>query len=241
MKDSPIHHNVQGKVQDRGTSLIKIWQLRLRRSTDMCLDLCGLGQREGGATVIDIMMLSDNVLLEIFDAYRICDSDFCDYLVWQWGRLVHVCQRWRQIIFASPLRLHLHLHCTYETHIRKLLGCWPAFPISVDYARKGLSPDDEDHILAALEHSDRVGLLYLYIRAPELAKLSTVIQKPFPVLKVLCLSRKSWPESVLPSGFLGGSAPCLQELNLDDIIFLELPTLPCQLVTLLCSIFPRFS
>jgi hypothetical protein len=39
------------------------------------------------------------------------------------------------------------------TDVRKFLGCWPAFPISVVYTRrKGYtpSPDDEDNILAAL-------------------------------------------------------------------------------------------
>ena len=115
MNDSPIHHKIQGRAQDRGASLIKIWQLRLLRSTD----LCGLGQSEGGAMVINIMTLSDNILLEIFDTYRICYSDFCDCLAWKWDRLVHVRRRWHQIIFASPLRLHLHLHCTFRTRARR--------------------------------------------------------------------------------------------------------------------------
>jgi hypothetical protein len=141
---------------------------------------------------------------------------------------VHVCRRWRQIIFALPLRLHIHLHCTFirGTDVRKFLGCWPAFPISVDYTSgKGFTPDDEENVLAALEHSDRVGLLFLRFRASQLERLATVIQKPFPVLKKLRISGKSWPAPVLPSGFLGGSASGLQELKLDAIRFPELPTL----------------
>lgn len=183
-----------------------------------------------GYAMID--KLPDDVLLEIFDAHRIRQSGISDCSGWQWDRLVHVCRRWRQIIFASPLRLCVRLHCTNlnEIHVQKFLGCWPAFPIIVDYVSgrpKGIfpveAPDDDDDVLTAVEHSDRVHQLDLHIREPQLAKLATVLQKPFPVLKKLRLSRKSWPELVLPRGFLGGSAPCLQELRLADTLLPDLP------------------
>jgi hypothetical protein len=54
--------------------------------------------------------------------------------------------------------------------------------------------------------------------------MATVIRKPFPVLTKLWLSRKDWPDPILPSGFLGGSVPWLQEFKLDAIAFPELPT-----------------
>jgi hypothetical protein len=86
-----------------------------------------------------------------------------------------------------------------------------------------INPDDNHYnILATLEHSDRVHYLHLHIREPQLAKLATVLQKPFPMLKKLWFSRKSWPELVLPRGFLGGSAPRLQELHLEDVHLPEL-------------------
>ena len=177
-----------------------------------------------------INMLPDDILLDIFDAYRRYWSNFRDLIVWPWDRLVHVCRRWRQIVFASPLRLHLYLHCAFfrasGPDVRKFLGCWPAFPISVDYTRrKGFTPDDEDNVLAALEHSDRVGILCLHLKAPQLERLATVMQKPFPLLKKLDILGTSWPVPVLPGGFLGGSASCLQELKVDDVLFPELPTL----------------
>ena len=183
-----------------------------------------------------IDMLPDDVLLEIFDAHRISQSGFSDCRFWKWDRLVHVCHRWRQLIFASPLRLCVHLRCTDRFDLRnfhdgpdrmdvkKLLGCWPAFPITVSYARrKGIDPEDEDNLLVALEHSDRVHHINLHIQEKQLAKLGTVIQKPFPMLTQLRLWRMSWPEPVLPHGFLGGSAPRLQELDLEAVHFPELP------------------
>ena len=128
------------------------------------------------------------------------------------------------IIFASPLRLCIYLRCTDGVDVKKLLGCWPAFPIAVTYTRrKGIDSDDEDNVLAALEHPDRVHHLCLHIREDQLAKLDTVIQKPFPMLTKLRLWRKSWPKLALPSGFLCGSAPRLQELELEDILLPDLP------------------
>ncbi|KAH9968522.1 hypothetical protein BGW80DRAFT_1337992, partial [Lactifluus volemus] len=36
---------------------------------------------------------------------------------WKWHRLVHVCRRWRHIIFDSPRSLDLQLFCTYGTPV----------------------------------------------------------------------------------------------------------------------------
>jgi len=64
-------------------------------------------------TTIDA--LPDDVLLETFELYL--DKDNADefdgghdYDGWQ--TLVHVCRRWRCIVFASPRRLDLKLYCT---------------------------------------------------------------------------------------------------------------------------------
>ncbi|KAI9453650.1 hypothetical protein BJY52DRAFT_1214031, partial [Lactarius psammicola] len=82
------------------------------------------------ATTID--MLPDNVLLEIFDLCRRA-LRYNILPAWRWHLLVHVCQRWRQIVFESPRRLKLQILCTRRTPVRKNLGIWPTFPIVVDY------------------------------------------------------------------------------------------------------------
>jgi hypothetical protein len=101
---------------------------------------------------------------------------------------------------------------------------------------------DEDNVIAALEHPDRVCRVSLSVTDSQLGKMSAVIQEPFPVLTYLSISSKCGNELLLPSGFLGGFAPCLQDLDLDGIAFPSLPTLllsASNLVQLnLCSI-PR--
>ena len=64
---------------------------------------------------VPIDALPDNVLLETFEFYLGKDAadlidDEYDYDGWQ--TLVHVCRRWRCVVFASPRRLDLKLHCT---------------------------------------------------------------------------------------------------------------------------------
>ena len=118
------------------------------------------------ATTIDI--LPDNVLLQIFDFCRV-DHDIyvSPYLAGsRWQRLIRVCRRWRLIIFLSPRRLDLYLLCKRGTPVRKNLDLWPAFPIIIDYIDYSLlfnkiSPNDDDNIIAALEHPDRVRCLRL--------------------------------------------------------------------------------
>ncbi|KAH8994139.1 hypothetical protein EDB86DRAFT_2927076 [Lactarius hatsudake] len=72
-----------------------------------------------------IGVLSDDVLLVVFGFCRMSSSWH-----WHWPRLVHVCQRWRLIVFASPRSLDLWLYCTPRTLVKNTC-CWPAFPIAI--------------------------------------------------------------------------------------------------------------
>jgi hypothetical protein len=167
-------------------------------------------------------MLPDNVLLEIFNFYR---NNHPRNSQW-WNLLVQVCQSWRQVIFESPHRLDLQIHCTYGTPVKKYLGLWPAFPIAIDYYRQKLISPVEEDALAALEHPDRVCFFKLQRRygfGSELENILTAMQKPFPLLTYLEISTRGAP--VLHSEFLGGSAPRLREIILAGISYPALPTL----------------
>ena len=178
-------------------------------------------------------MLPDDVLLEIFD---FC-GDNHDRLnirhIWDWHFLVHVCRRWRQIIFASPHRLNLKIFCTNRTPVRTHLGIWPTLPIVVDYypVYSGSSriPPNEDNIVAALDSKnlDRVCFVRLGVTGSQLKKIATVMQEPFPALKNLriVLEAGYTSEAVLPDGFLGGSAPDLQKIMFSGVPYPALPTL----------------
>ena len=161
--------------------------------------------------------LPDNVLLGIFDFYRKAASD----TPWPWKTLVHVCQRWRYIVFASPLRLDLYLLCRSTTPVRKTLDVWPPLPIEISW--NGVNDDDIANIIAALEHPDRVrGILIINLTSSQWEELVPMLQEPFPALTFLRL----WTFYLGPAlsdMFLGGSAPRLQTLDLESIPFPGLP------------------
>ena len=71
----------------------------------------------------------------------------------EWQTLVHVCRRWRRVVFGSPHRLDLRLLCSNETPARDTLYVWPALPLFI--ACDG-TPESVYNIVAALERSDRV-------------------------------------------------------------------------------------
>ncbi|KAH9030272.1 hypothetical protein EDB83DRAFT_2319378 [Lactarius deliciosus] len=155
-------------------------------------------------------------------------SQFHFYPVWH--TLVRVCHRWREVIFASPLRLDLQLLCTHGTPVRKNLGCWPhTFPVAIDYGRtrNNLTPADEDSIIAALEQHDRIRFLKFSGTNAVLEKMPTLMQVPFPELRYLEISSRSRNRDtpVLTDGFLGLSAPSLREISFSGISFPALPTL----------------
>ncbi|KAH9172861.1 hypothetical protein EDB89DRAFT_2163496 [Lactarius sanguifluus] len=188
--------------------------------------LCGTDESYRDATTIN--MLPDNVLLEIFDLYRKNRENVSVrtyYLVWKWHLLVHVCRSWRQLIFASPHRLHLRIFCTERSPVRNDLGIWPAFPIVIGHSWRGSRPEEEENIIAALEQPNRVYNLKLFITGSELEKMAKVMQQTFPLLTCLGVLLTEGNAPVLSDGFLGGSAPRLTSITLGGIPYPALPTL----------------
>ena len=176
----------------------------------------------------------DNVLLDIFDFCR-KKQDLSRYRlqrIWDWHILAHICSRWRRIIFSSPRRLDLQLHCTYGTPVRKNLGYWPPLPLVIDYSSyqgaddsKSLTTRDEDNIVAALEDSDRVLYVGISVTSSLLGKMAVETQKPCLGLTHLWLTSKEEDVPALPDRFLGGYAPSLRVARLEGIGFPALPTL----------------
>jgi len=178
-----------------------------------------------GRTTIDD--IPDNILLDIFDFYRIFPNFPQNvYSLWEWHILAHVCRKWRQVLFASPRRLDLQLHCTPNTPVRKMLDTWPPLPIIIEkppYIHLH-SEVDEDNLIAALEHRDRVTAITIdSLTCRQLQRVVAMMQEPFPALTRLHLG--STGGAALPDTFMGGSAPRLQRLDLDGISFLTLPRL----------------
>ena len=164
-------------------------------------------------------MLPDDVLLSIFD---FCANE--EGLRKQvWETLVHVCRRWRSLVFGSPRSLNLQLICTSRTLARNMLDVWPPLPLCIESF--GTSAN-VDNIIALLEHKNRVCRIHLYgISSLDLEKVLAVMQKPFPELTRLILHSEEITTAVLPDSFLGGSAPRLRYLSFIGIPFPGLPKL----------------
>jgi len=177
-------------------------------------------------------MLPEDVLLEVFDSYRQISQDPGDR-PWKWDTLIQVCRKWRDIVLASPRRLDLWLLCTHRTPVRRTLDRWPYLPIIIKYCAslefRPPSPEDEDNVIAALEHRRRVREIQLAVTSSLLGKIVKLMEAPFPGLTSLSLWRDNGPYSctvpVLPNAFLGGHASHLRELSLVGIPFPDLPVL----------------
>jgi hypothetical protein len=146
---------------------------------------------------------------------------------WEWHRLVHVCRRWRHIIFDSPRSLNLQLFCTYGTPVKNNLNCWPSLPIVMQYQRSThpfyIKPNSEisdaDNIMAALQNSDRICKIQLNVTTPLLEKLTTLRQESFPVLEHLELETDTDNVFILPNESFVGPFPNLHVLHVAKIAF----------------------
>jgi hypothetical protein len=169
---------------------------------------------------VTIGTLPDDILLEIFDfCAEEDDEDDFEHEDW-WHTLVHVCRRWRNVVFASPRRLDMHLRCTGTRSVRDMLDIWPELPIVIDDLHGG------DNVVAALKLNDRVSqITCLNLSSSELERIMAVTQDPFPVLTFLWLEPSDGMAPVTSDSFLGGSAPRLQILWLKSIPFPALPKL----------------
>jgi hypothetical protein len=162
--------------------------------------------------------LSDDVLFYVFKFYLAEASE-----VEAWNTLVHVCRRWRTLVFASPRHLNLRIACTDETQVREKLDVWPALPIVISGSCRSYTCND--NIKAALEHNDRVCQIELSLMW-ELGNIFEALKEPFPELTVLKLHSTGTPDPILlyPDHYLGGTTH-LRSLSLTCIPIPGLPNL----------------
>ena len=161
-------------------------------------------------------MLPDEVLLAIFDSW-VYEDAFRKKDVEAWQLLVHVCRRWRNVVFGSPRRLNLRLVCGAKTPARDTLYVWPPLPLII---RHSICPNEilcGDDIIAVLKRSDRVCQIDLSgLDLSSMRRLLAAMQQPFPELTDL---RLDGMPAVIPDTFLGGSALCLRKLHLGHNLF----------------------
>jgi len=184
--------------------------------------------KQRGRWRVTFDMLPDDVLLNVFDFYRV--DSFC--YPWTWVPLVHVCRRWRQIIFSSVHRLDLRVLCKPQTRVSELLSFLPPTMLilvsNLDAPMPGpsLSLEDGNQVITAIEQRDRVRSIHLQgLSRPLLEQISKMMQQTFPTLKRLWLWSEYEVAPVLPEEFLGGSAASMDSFWLKGIPFPDAPKL----------------
>jgi len=174
-----------------------------------------------------IYILDDDSLLNIFHLCRpvLLDDDVADdgrileggewaRERW-WYRLVQVCQRWRSLILASASHLRLSLLCTYGIPVTKMLAHSP-LPLTIDYLGDDRDiATEEEGIILALQHRDRVRRIRLRVPLLNLQKFILAMDGEFPILEYLFIEPPTGlsSELVLPNTF---KAPHLRHLVLSD-------------------------
>ena len=174
-----------------------------------------------------IHILDDDSLLRILFLCRLVlfgevEDDYlyslqereCTHGRW-WYKLTHVCRRWRYLVFASASHLRLCLVCTHGTPVADMLAHSPPLPLIIHFANRPgeMTAEDEEGIILALQHRDRVRRIRLRIPIPNLQKVLLTMDDEFPMLEYLDIGRliKHNMSFVLPKTF---QAPHLRHLIL---------------------------
>ena len=146
-----------------------------------------------------IHILDDYSLLCIFSLSRpaILDESGVDHEqiieggewnreLWWYG-LVQVCRRWRSIVFESASHLRLSLVCAHGTPVADMLAHSPPLPLIIDHLELNhdITAEDEEGIILALQHRDRVRRIRLRKPVPILQKLISSLDGEFPILEYL--------------------------------------------------------
>jgi hypothetical protein len=171
---------------------------------------------------VTIHTLDDDSLLNIFyfcrssvfgeDEYGFLRLGDRDDERW-WYKFVQVCQRWRYLILASASHLDLSLLCTRGTPVADMLAHSPPLPLIIYHidGNHDVTAEDEEGIMLALQHRDRIRRICLGLPTSSLQKLTMAIDDEFPMLEYMLMAppAKHNAQLTIPSTF---QAPQLRHL-----------------------------
>ncbi|KAI9455886.1 hypothetical protein F5148DRAFT_384477 [Russula earlei] len=162
---------------------------------------------------VTINTLPDDVLVEIFHFHVDRRGNWTK----EWHTLVHVCQRWRHVVFASPCRLNLRLEYRGNRPMSDILDVWPVLPVVMihNFYESSKYWRNFSAALESEQHHHRICEITLsHIPEYYCDRLAAAMQKPFPGLTSLQFWLEDNVAMSLPDSFLGGSAPLLRHLIL---------------------------
>ena len=162
--------------------------------------------------------LDDDSLLQIFSCYRLDDEENW-YLRLGWLMLIHVCPRWRNLIYDSWSHLDLCLLLTNDSPSMDTLSHLPPLPLIIHYSdrTRTITRKDEGNMYLGLQQHDRVRRVILQAPSSKLRMWLEPMNKLLPVLGELSLfsmNTDSEMSQVLPELL---RAPKLHRLSLHGI------------------------
>jgi hypothetical protein len=191
---------------------IKYHRLRLRR-------LLSHGGTDQLCPRVTIDKLLDEILLDIFEFYIASPFPPPSHKEDAWHMLVHVCRRWRYIVFGSPRRLDLRLICV-NRRLTKTLDIWPELPIVIHVDDEEFcQPPGVIDVISILKRRDRVCKIFMGDVPNSFLKEVATANEPFPALIDFDLASLKEDQPALPNSFLGGSVPSLRSFALRGIPF----------------------
>ena len=161
--------------------------------------------------------LDDDSLLQIFSYYRL-EDEFNWYLRLAWLELVHVCPRWRKLIYDTWSYLDMCLLLTNNSPSIDTLSHLPPLPLVIHYSNRTrtITRKDEDNMHLALQQHDRVRQVILWAPSSSLRMWLEPMNTVFSRLGHLSLMSTATEEMslVLPELL---RAPNLRHLSLHGI------------------------
>jgi hypothetical protein len=147
-----------------------------------------------------IQGLNDELLLNIIYLYRlhIEGEEYGENtrINWDrqrwWYKLAQVSRKWRHLILSFPIRLDIHLLCTYGVPIADMLAHSPPLPLAICYSNDDheMTAEDEEGALLALSHRDRVHRIALWMPAQNLCKFIAAMDEEYPILEHICIGSR---------------------------------------------------
>jgi hypothetical protein len=166
---------------------------------------------------VTIHWLNDDILLGIFDCYRLEEEYDWNYRL-LWSKLSHVCQRWRSIIYGFAFHLGMQITFKNGTPVVDTLDHLPPMPLCVAYRYTGalMTEKDELGMYHALQLHDRVRRINLELPPSISHKVLVLMDQHFPILDhlTLLLAAGKSIALTLPHGF---RAPNLRYIALPNI------------------------
>ena len=132
--------------------------------------------------------LDADSLLQIFTCYRLDDEENW-YLRLGWLMLIHVCPRWRNLIYGSWSHLDMCLLLTNDPPSMDTLSHLPPLPLIIHYLdrTRTITRKDEGNMYLGLQQHDRVRQVVLQAPSSKLRMWLEPMNKLFPILGELSL------------------------------------------------------